>query len=266
MARIPIPLPPDGARIKIDRNKDIFINWGVPVAGTQVQFISNPDAIEELAQAQLSDKDISYLSMLRLNPSYFVEADCRVFETLMMSLQHWNPQPRYFKEWVKRFLAFVPPNFSMTERKDMHSSVWWHAQRGFTVPLTAFYLLSLRSGYWQQRLKTYELNECLDSFLCDDEFGTPKENLAILMGEPWCDAYQDSKFLTVMIQDREVLLTRHQTLHPAGLSQHQMRDLLRQLDFLSNVAAFEFGGFMKQFVNAYNRRFDQLAHAPIYRT
>lgn len=252
MADLPLP-----TKLTLgDRSRQTgAFNWGVNTAFPELWRVTH--AIELLQRAQLDDQDIAFIEGLTLGGECSDQVRDE-FSQLMHKLRNHYGQTGLDTGWVAQLLNFVPP-FTYDSKKDgFNATVVRYINDGFGAPLTALYLLTLRSEYWQTQLswsrpgQTDPISEVLERKRPE----TRGYGFAEILGDPFRSPLPASWESAAVRTDFFLLRQEFDAAYFAVLESdpawEQMRAVCEAMMLLSSIAAEHIGDRLKEYINQYD--------------
>lgn len=262
MYGIQYPLPPRGVPLVRVDNPSYDFNWGVPeqLAG------SCGATVSVLSQACLRELDVAILEGLRLGGEY-ADSERDSFRQLMSCLRRYLVRPDdtdvsgVMEVWLRELLTYLPPFCFDSEADDLIKSQMLfeaterYLNRGFGAPLTALYLLTIRSDYWQTRFRDRSGGiELIESVLERKAQEAAGFTFAEILGDPYMSpsvndlSYERrSDFFLV----REDFVYTYLAVDQTDGSRDDLRAITEAMLLLNSIAARYIGGRFKEYLEAY---------------
>lgn len=263
MYGIQYPLPPKGVPLMRVASQGSNFNWGVPQPGELLVW-SCDDVVSTLSNARLSELDIAALEGLRLGSEY---ADCErnSFAELMQGLgRHLictDEVIGVMEVWLQELFTYLPPFCFDSEADDLikgevlSDATARYLDRGFGAPLTALYLLTLRSNYWQEQFYNYSGGiELIEPILERKAPEAAGFTFAEILGDPFTSpstsewSYgQRSDFFLV----REDFVHTYLAVGQPDGRRDDLRAITEAMLLLNSIAAQYIGGRLKEYIQEY---------------
>jgi hypothetical protein len=245
------PLPPKGTPLERVDNPSFTFNWGVVSSDAQGSYDS---VVNRLNQAKLTELAVELLEGLRLGDEYAVREQSE-FARHMQLLTQYSNSSMIDTRWVEVLLTFLPPFVfdeelnTLIDEQELNSSIDQYLRRGFGAPLTALYMLTLRSGYWQNQLDLYYR----DSGLVYRPIAC-KYSFAQILGDPFTSP---STTTWEPIDRTDYFLTRESLVYsylvePDNVADDTIRAVTAAMLLLANIAGRHLGGRLKKYLDEYH--------------
>lgn len=265
MTGIVYPLPPKGVPLyRITKLKPNF-NWGAPQDNNRLTW-SPESAVSVLAGARLTELDVAAIKGLRLG-SEFDDRTRDDFARLMDQLDRYlvkadgTTVEGVMAVWLAELLTYLPPFCFDSEADDLikeqvvADAAGRYLDRGFGAPLTALYLLTLRSNYWQEQFHGYSGgHELIDSVLERKPLESCGHTFAEILGDPftspstkdWTPEQRSDFFLV-----REDFVYTYLSVDQADGHREDLRAITEAMLLLASVAGQYIGGRLKMYIKDY---------------
>lgn len=258
MTAIIYPLPPKGVPLRRVAELQPRYNWGMP-QGDDALDRSYQDAITILGGARLTELDVACIQGLRLG-SEFDDETREDFKVLVSDIQHHLIVGREVigikNAWVKQLLTFVSPfcfdseTDQLINEQELEASTDRYVERGFGAPLTALYLLMLRSRFWQLQLGMHCKANMVQSLLARKSVESRGHTFAEILGDPFTSPSTknwESIARTDFFLIREDLVFAYLEAPESNTA----RAIVEAMLLLVNIAAKYVGGRLQAYIGEY---------------
>ncbi len=257
MTGILYPLPPQGVPYVRVISRASNFSWGAPQDESRLEW-SCEDAVSALSYARLTELDIASIESLMLGSEYH-DSERVSFGELMRKLSRYlvcaDGVIGVMASWLYELLTYIPPFCFDSEEDKLDDAVDRYLKRGFGAPLTALYLLTLRSGYWQTQFHAYSGgHELIEPVLERKQQEAQGFSFAQILGDPftspstkdWTPEQRSDFFLV-----REDFVYTHLAVTQTDERWSDLRHITEAMILLANVAAEYIGGRLKVYIKDY---------------
>lgn len=257
MTGIVYPLPPQGVPYVRVISQASSFNWGAPQDESCLEW-SCEDAVSALSYARLTELDIASIESLRLGSEYH-DSERDSFAELMLKLSQYlvcaDGVVGVMASWLHELLTYIPPFCFDSEEDKLDDAVNRYLERGFGAPLTALYLLTLRSNYWREQFRVYSGgDELIDSVLERKQQEARGFSFAQILGDPftspstkdWTPEQRSDFFLV-----REDFVYTYLSVDQADRHREDLRAITEAMLLLASVAGQYIGGRLKMYIKDY---------------
>lgn len=258
MYGIQYPLPPRGVPLVRVDNPSYDFNWGIP--SDMPPGWSYRTAVARLSEARLSELEIVLIEGLHLGSEY-ADHERDAFEAHMRLFTQYCNGVVVDTRWIEALLTFVPPfvfdgeQNGLIDDKELADTATQYLRRGFGAPLTALYLLTLRSNYWQSRFGFYHPGDLVGETLERKQSEALGYSFAQILGDPftspststWDYAKRSDYFLV-----REDLSHLYLEAEPESDALAHLRSITAAMLLLAAIAGGYIGGRLKKYLGEYS--------------